>query len=157
MNKLFCDNYNEAKKHEDSLIHLKIKGARCVIAAIIENWCNDPSSNLRLGSLHLALIHLGKVCILQFKYNCAASNHMKISFRNALTKGKIAGICVTSAKRCKSKVDDRRRGWPEGYLYNSYYTERLRRALLLSLGCSTLLLIGTLYCWVLNKEVSSTI
>ena len=31
------------------------------------------------------------------------------------------------------------------------------RALLLSLDCSTLPLIHTLYCWVLNKEVSSTI
>ena len=31
------------------------------------------------------------------------------------------------------------------------------RALLLSLDCSILLLICTLYCWVLSKEVSSTI
>ena len=31
------------------------------------------------------------------------------------------------------------------------------RALLLSLDCSTLPLIRTLYCWVLSKEVSSTI
>ena len=38
-----------------------------------------------------------------------------------------------------------------------YYTEVLGRALLLSLDCSTLSLICTLYCWVLTKEVSSTI
>ena len=57
----------------------------------------------------------------------------------------------------KSKVGDRRRGWPEGYLFNSNYTEVYGRALLLSLDCSTLPLISTLYCWVLNKEVSSTI
>ena len=31
------------------------------------------------------------------------------------------------------------------------------RVLLLSLDCSTLLLIHALYCWVLSKEVSSTI
>ena len=34
---------------------------------------------------------------------------------------------------------------------------RCRGALLLSLNCSTLPAIRTLYCWVLNKEVSSTI
>ena len=36
-------------------------------------------------------------------------------------------------------------------------TPRCRGALLLSLDCSTLPLIRTLYCWVLSKEVSSTI
>ena len=56
-----------------------------------------------------------------------------------------------------SKVGDRSRGWPEGSLFNSYYTEVLGRALLLSLDCSTLPSIRTLYCWVLSKEVSSTI
>ena len=45
----------------------------------------------------------------------------------------------------------------EGSLFNSYYTEVYGRALLLSLDCSTLPLIRTLYCWVLSKEVSSTI
>ena len=49
------------------------------------------------------------------------------------------------------------RGWPEGSLFNSYYTEVSGRALLLSLDCSTLPLIRALYCWVLSKEVSSTI
>ena len=48
-------------------------------------------------------------------------------------------------------------GQPEGSLFNSYYTEVYGRALLLSLDCSTLPLIHTLYCWVLSKEVSSTI
>ena len=42
-------------------------------------------------------------------------------------------------------------------LFDSYYTEVLGRALLLSLDCSTLLLIRTLYCWVLSRELSSTI
>ena len=46
---------------------------------------------------------------------------------------------------------------PEGSLFNSYNTEVLGRVLLLSLDCSTLSLIHTLYCWVLSKEVSSTI
>ena len=56
-----------------------------------------------------------------------------------------------------SKVGDRSRGRPEGSLFNSYHTEVQGRALLLSLDCSTLLLIRTLYCWVVSKEVSSTI
>ena len=52
--------------------------------------------------------------------------------------------------------------WPEGSLFNSYYTEVLGRVLLLSLNCSTLNLIHTyihtyLILWVLSKEVSSTI
>ena len=52
---------------------------------------------------------------------------------------------------------DRSWGRPEGSLFNSYYTEVWGRVLLLSLDCSTLPLIHTLYCWVLIKEVSSTI
>ena len=57
----------------------------------------------------------------------------------------------------KSKVGDHSRGRPEGSLFNSYYTEVLGRVLLLSLGCSTLPLIYTLYRWVLSKAVSSSI
>ena len=56
-----------------------------------------------------------------------------------------------------SKVGDRSKGRPEGSLFNSYYTEMQGRAQLLSLYCSTLPLIRTLYCWVLRKEVSSAI
>ena len=56
-----------------------------------------------------------------------------------------------------SKVGNRSRGWPEGSLFNSYYTEVWGRVLLLSLYCSTLPSIRTLYCWVLSKKVSSTI
>ena len=52
---------------------------------------------------------------------------------------------------------DHSRGWPEGFLFNSYYTKVEGMVLLLSLDCSTLPLICTLYCWVLSKEVSSTI
>ena len=56
------------------------------------------------------------------------------------------------------KVGDRCRGRPQGSLFNSYYTEVcVWGALLLSLDCSTLPSIRTLYCWVLNREVSSTI
>ena len=55
-----------------------------------------------------------------------------------------------------SKVGDCSRGQPEGSLFNSYYTEVWGRTILLSLDCSTLPLIHTLYCWVLSKEVSST-
>ena len=50
-------------------------------------------------------------------------------------------------------IGDHSRGRPKGSLFNSYYTE----ALLLSLDYSTLSLQRTLYCWVLSKEVSSTI
>ena len=57
----------------------------------------------------------------------------------------------------KNKVGNRNRGRSEGSLFNSYYTEVSGRALLLSLDCSTLLLIRTLYCWELSKVVSSTI
>ena len=56
-----------------------------------------------------------------------------------------------------SKVVWLSQGRPEGSLFNSYYTEVLGRVLRLSLDCSTLPLIHTLYCWVLSKEVSSTI
>ena len=49
------------------------------------------------------------------------------------------------------------RGWPEGSLFNSYYTKVWGRVLLLSQDCSTLPLICALQCWVLSKEVSSTI
>ena len=56
-----------------------------------------------------------------------------------------------------SKVGDRSRGRPEVSLFNSEYTEVSGRALLLSLDFSSLPLIHTLYCWVLSKEVSSTI
>ena len=41
--------------------------------------------------------------------------------------------------------------------FNSYYTNVLGRVLLLSLDCSNLPLMLTLYCWVLSKEVSRTI
>ena len=54
-------------------------------------------------------------------------------------------------------VGDLSRGWPEGSPFNSFYTEVLERALLYSLDCSNLPLICTLFCWVLSKEVSSTI
>ena len=57
----------------------------------------------------------------------------------------------------KSKFSDLSWGWPEGSFFNSFYTEVLGRAQFLSLDCSTLPLIRTLYCWVLSKEVSSTI
>ena len=56
-----------------------------------------------------------------------------------------------------SKICDLSRGWPEGSIYNSYYTEVLGRTLLHSLDCSTLPLILSLYCWVLNKLAASTI
>ena len=49
------------------------------------------------------------------------------------------------------------RGRTEGPLFNSYYSEMYGKALLPSLDCSTLPLIRTLYCWVLSKELSSTI
>ena len=55
------------------------------------------------------------------------------------------------------KVGNRSQGKPEGFLFNSYYTEVLGRIQLLSLDCSTLPSIRTLYCWVLSKEVSSII
>ena len=51
----------------------------------------------------------------------------------------------------KSKVGNRR---TEGSLFNSYSTEVYGGTLLLSLDCSTLPLIHTLYCWVLSNEVS---
>ena len=57
----------------------------------------------------------------------------------------------------KSKVGDRSRGWPEGSLFDSCYTVVSGRVLRLSLECSTLLLIHTLYCRVLSKGASITI
>ena len=55
------------------------------------------------------------------------------------------------------KLADRSRGQPEGFLFYSYYTNVLGRVLLLSLDCSTLPLICTLWCWVLSKRASSNI
>ena len=55
------------------------------------------------------------------------------------------------------KVCDHSWGRPEDSLFNSYYTGLYGRVLLLSLDCTTLPLIRTLYCWVWSKEVSSTI
>ena len=60
-------------------------------------------------------------------------------------------------KKVSKYVGDHSRGWPEDSLYNSYDTQMYGRALLLSVDCSTLPLIRTLYCWVLSNEVSSTI
>ena len=58
---------------------------------------------------------------------------------------------------CFSKVGNLSWRWPEGYLFNSYYTKVLGKALLHSLNCFTLPLILTLKCWMLSKEASSTI
>ena len=65
--------------------------------------------------------------------------------------------CSIKQYKKSSKVGDRSRGRLEGSLFNSYCTKLYERALLLSLDCSTLPSIHTLYCWVLIKEVSSTI
>ena len=46
---------------------------------------------------------------------------------------------------------------PEGFLFKSYYTDVYGWALLLSLDCSTLPLILTVYYWVLRKDASSNI
>ena len=56
-----------------------------------------------------------------------------------------------------SKIVDLSRGCPEGSLFNSYYIEVYRRALLHFLDCSTLPSILTLYSWALSKAASSTI
>ena len=62
--------------------------------------------------------------------------------------------CKSLLKEIKSKDGNHSRRWPEGSLFDSYYS---KMALLLFLDCSTLPLIHTLYCWVLSKEASSTI
>ena len=74
------------------------------------------------------------------------------------SSGTLANTLSTGPmSRWLSKAGDRSRKRPEGSLFNSYYTEVSGRALLLSLDCSTLPLIRTFYCWVLSKDVSSTI
>ena len=73
------------------------------------------------------------------------------------TKPYSRNFCTNKVSRVvvsKSKVGDLSRGRPEGSLFYSYYTEVYGRALLLSLDCSTLFLIRTIYCWLLSKEVS---
>ena len=52
-------------------------------------------------------------------------------------------VCVCVCEYI-SKVGDHSRGWPEGSLFDSYYTKVYGRAILLSLDCSTLPLIHTL-------------
>ena len=55
-------------------------------------------------------------------------------------------------------LNHRSKSWrSEGSLFNNYHTVVSGRAQLLSLDCSTLLLIRTLYCLVLRKDVSNTI
>ena len=54
-------------------------------------------------------------------------------------------------------VGDLSRTWPKCSLFNSFYNEVRGRALLLSLVCSTLSLIRTLYCWELSKKIPITI
>ena len=54
-----------------------------------------------------------------------------------------------------SKVGSRSWGWPEGSLFDSYYTKVLGECY--SFPCSTLPLIYTLLCWELSKKVSSYI
>ena len=66
-------------------------------------------------------------------------------------------IIFHNSYKSKSKVGDCSWSRPEGSLFNSYYTEGLGWALNLSLDCSTLPSIHTLYCLLLSKEVSSTI
>ena len=56
----------------------------------------------------------------------------------------------------KSKVGDCCGGRPEGSVFNSYFTEMLWGGAT-PFPCSTLPFISTLYCWVLSKEISSTI
>ena len=63
----------------------------------------------------------------------------------------------TTSPAAISKVGNHSWGQPEGSLFNSYDTEVSGKALLLSLDCFPLLLIRTLYYWVLSKAVPSTI
>ena len=65
-------------------------------------------------------------------------------------------LLYLSLMKLSSKVGDHSCGRPKGSLFNRYYTEMYGRVLLLSLDCSTLLLICTLEYWVLTKEVSRT-
>ena len=86
-----------------------------------------------------------------------SENHQNIIICNTLHKILTNVTIFTYITWNKSKVGDCSRGWLEGSLFNSYYTKILGRAQILSLDCSTLPLIRTLYCWVLSKDVSSTI
>ena len=81
---------------------------------------------------------------------CSHSNSSERLSANADVKN-------SQGANSKSKIGDLSQGWPEGSLFKSYYTKVLGREQHLSLDCSTLLLIPTLYCWVLSKEASSTI
>ena len=56
-----------------------------------------------------------------------------------------------------SKVRDHNREGPEGSLFISYFTEMEERMLPLYLDCSTLPLVGALWCWVISKLASRTI
>ena len=80
-------------------------------------------------------------------------NSMTYSIRNTCW-----ALGSLSGRLWVSRVGDCSRGRSEGSLFNSYYYNKVwGRALLLSLDCSTLPSIRTLYCWVLSNEVSSTI
>ena len=78
-------------------------------------------------------------------------NAVEKTYQERSTKG------ADSDSDSRGYQHDSNRGRSEGSLFNSNYTEMQGRALLLSLDCSTLPLICTLYCWVLSKEISSTI
>ena len=98
--------------------------------------------------------------IARLEYELAFYDSAVHRFNHYTTRTPLALTITPRGHPCKkvvSKVGDCSREWPKGSLFNSYYTEVLGRALLLSLVCSTLPLIRTLYCWVLSKEASSTI
>ena len=65
-------------------------------------------------------------------------NRIEMIFNWAPEEEKLSAISKVS------KVGDRSRGWPEGSLFNSYYTKVYGREQLQSLDCSTLPLICTL-------------
>ena len=88
--------------------------------------------------------------MLFFFYNYSLLNEIQDEHRFNCTNS------ITVA-RVNKKVGNLSRGQPEGSLFNSYKIEVYGRALLLSLDCSTLPLIRTLYGWVLSKEVLSII
>ena len=70
---------------------------------------------------------------------------------------KALGSRINNCYSIKVKLATKVEGDPNAPFFNNYYTAMLGTALFLSPDCSTLPLTRTLRCWVLSKEVPSTI
>ena len=115
--------------------------------AVIQTPVKKPSANAGVKNSRMSKIMIWSLVFQE--------NYLKHKFKGIFNS--VSNSVLSVIEYIVSKVGDRNRGQPKGSLFNSYYTEMYGKAPLRSLDCSTLPLIRTLYCWALNKEISSAI